>query len=146
MFDSRPSSGNVESPSGKAESVAFESGSRAEYKLTPLTTVFGEQEFARGDNLSANMTRVGLRTSPWAGAQIASTVGNEIRNDGIRMFSGLGLTQKWQINQHWQTDFLIDSTQTLKQTLPRLNPEVPLASGGTGAGADYTAVAVGANI
>ena len=54
-------------------------------------------------------------------------------NDGIAPVSqGLGLTQKWQINQHWQTDFLIDRTQTLKQTLPPLNPNVPLASGSTG--------------
>ncbi len=59
----------------------------------------------------------------------------------MRLFSGLGLTQKWQINQQWQTDFLVDRTQTLKQTLPPLNPNVPLASGSTTA--DYTAVAVG---
>ncbi len=63
--------------------------------------------------------------------EIASTVGNEVRNDGVRLYSGLGLTQKWQINQQWQTDFLIDRTQTLKQTLPQLNPNVPLASGST---------------
>ena len=38
-------------------------------ELTELTTVFAEQEFARGENLSADMTRVGLRTSPWSGAR-----------------------------------------------------------------------------
>jgi hypothetical protein len=58
------------------------------------------------------------------------------------LYSGLGLTQKWQITQQWQADFLIDRTQTLKQTLPQLNPNVPLASGTTAS--DYTAVAVGA--
>ena len=137
---------NVEvSLTGEAESVDFPNRLLlgAEYKLTPLTTVFGEQEFARGDNLSANMTRVGLRTSPWSGAEIASRIGNEIHNDGIRLYSGLGLTQKWQVNQYWQTDFLIDRTQTLKQTLPRLDPAVPLASGNTEG--DFTAVAVGAS-
>ena len=51
------------------------------------------------------------------------------------------MTQKLQINQQWQADFLIDRTQTLKQTLPQLNPNVPLASGSTVG--DYTAVAVG---
>ena len=129
---------------GKAESVDFPNRYLlgADYKLTPLTSVFGEQEFARGENISANLTRVGLRTSPWSGAEIASSVGNEIKNDGTRLFSGLGLTQKWQIDQHWQTDFLIDRTQTLKQTAAPLNPNVPLASGST---SDYTAVAIGAS-
>ena len=128
---------------GQAESVDFPNRYivGAEYKVTEVTSVFAEQEFARGENLSANMTRVGLRTSPWSGAEIASTVGNEIRNDGVRLFSGLGLTQKWQIDQHWQADFLVDRTQTLKQTLPSLNPNVPLASGSTTV--DYTAIAVG---
>ena len=104
--------------------------------------MFGEQEFARGENLSANMTRVGLKTAPWSGAEVAGTVGNELRNDGARLYSGLGLTQKWQINKHWQTDFLIDRTQTLKLTAPPLNPNVPLASGSVAS--DYTAIAVGA--
>ena len=128
---------------GKDQSVDFPDRYLlgAEYRLTELTTVFAEQEFARGENLSADMTRVGLRTSPWSGAEIASSVGNEVRNDGVRLFSGLGLTQKLQINQQWQADFLIDRTQTLKQTLPQLNPNVPLASGSTVG--DYTAVAVG---
>ena len=130
--------------SGKSESVDFPNRYvlGAEYKLTELTSMFAEQEFARGENLSADLTRVGLRTSPWSGAEIASTVGNEVKNDGVRLFSGLGLTQKWQINQRWQTDFLVDRTQTLKQTLPPLNPNVPLASGSTAG--DYTAIAVGA--
>ena len=59
---------------GQAESVDFPNRLLlgVDYKLTPLTTVFGEQEFARGENLSANMTRVGLKTQPWAGAEIAA--------------------------------------------------------------------------
>ena len=135
---------------GQAESVDFPNRLLlgADYKLTPLTTVFGEQEFARGENLSANMTRVGLKTQPWAGAEIAGTLGNQFINDGTRLYSGLGLTQKWQINQHWQTDFLIDRTQTLKADVTPLNPNVPLASGSVGGlsgiASDYTAIAVGA--
>lgn len=113
----------------------------ADYKLTALTTAFAEQEFARGENLSANMTRVGMRTAPWAGAEVIGTVGNELVNDGTRLFSGLGLTQKWQIDPHWQADFLIDRTQTLKVDVLPPDVRVPLASGSlTG---DHTAVAVG---
>ncbi len=130
---------------GKSDSVDFPDRYLigADYKLTPTTSVFGEQEFARGEKISSNMTRVGLRTSPWTGAEIASTLGNEIHADGTRLFSGLGLSQKWQINPHWQTDFLIDRTQTLKSEGVPLNPNVPLASG-TASANDYTAVAIGA--
>ena len=47
---------------GKDQSVDFPDRYLlgAEYRLTELTTVFAEQEFARGENLSADMTRVGL--------------------------------------------------------------------------------------
>lgn len=128
---------------GEAQSVDFPNRLLlgADYKLTALTTAFAEQEFARGENLSANMTRVGMKTAPWAGAEIIGSVGNELVNDGTRLFSGLGLTQKWQIDQHWQADFLIDRTQTLKVDILPPDVRVPLASGSLAG--DHTAVAVG---
>jgi uncharacterized repeat protein (TIGR01451 family) len=129
---------------GEASSVDFPNRLLlgADYRLTAQTSAFAEQEFARGENLSANMSRVGLKTVPWTGAEVLGTVGNEFVNDGTRLFSGLGLTQKWQIDRNWQADFLIDRTQTLKADVVPLNPRVPLASGSlTG---DHTAIAIGA--
>jgi uncharacterized repeat protein (TIGR01451 family) len=115
----------------------------ADYKLTEQTKLFAEQEFARGENLSANMTRVGMRVQPWTGGEMAASVGNQSALDRGRIYADLGLVQKWQINEFWQTDFAIDRSQTLKLTAPPLNPQVPLTSGSiTG---DYTAVSVGAN-
>lgn len=115
----------------------------ADYKLTEQTQLFAEQEFARGENLSANMTRVGMRVLPWTGGELAASVGNQSALDSGRIFADLGLVQKWQLNEFWQTDFAIDRSQTLKLTAPPPNPLVPLTSGSLIG--DYTAVSVGAN-
>jgi len=116
----------------------------ADYTLTEQTKLFAEQEFARGQNLSANMSRVGLRVLPWTGGEVAASLGNQASLDSGRLFTNLGLVQKWQVNEFWQTDFAIDHSQTLKLTAPPLNPRVPLASG-SAIGEDFTAVSVGAN-
>lgn len=116
----------------------------ADYKLTPATSVFLEQENARGEKLSADLTRLGIRSHLWTGAELASSVGNEVAADGTRLFSSLGLIQRWQVNRRWQTDLALDRTHTLKNdSATPLNPGVPLASGSPEG--DYIAVSVGAN-
>jgi uncharacterized repeat protein (TIGR01451 family) len=116
----------------------------ADYKLSPATSVFLEQENARGEKLSANLTRLGIRSHLWSGAELASTVGNEEAADASRLFSSLGLTQRWQVNRHWQADIALDRAQTLKNdSATPLNPSVPLASGSPEG--DYVAAAAGAN-
>ena len=90
------------------------------------------------------MTRVGMRVLPWTGGEVAASVGNQATLDSGRLFTNLGLVQKWQVSEFWQTDFAIDRSQTLKLTAPPLNPNVPLASGNA-IGEDFTAVSVGAN-
>ncbi|MGA9164444.1 MAG: hypothetical protein WBZ31_08280, partial [Thiobacillus sp.] len=131
---------------GDAESVDFPDRLLlgADYKLTEQALLFAEQEFARGENLSANMTRVGMRVQPWTGGELAASLGNQASLDSGRIHADLGLVQKWQINEFWQTDFAIGHSQTLKVTAPPLNPNVPLASGSLLEG-DYTSVSVGAN-
>lgn len=116
----------------------------ADYKLTTQTSLFAEQEFARGNKLSADTTRVGLRTRPWQGSEMAAALGNDFNQDSDRLFASLGLTHKWQINEHWQADFGIDRTQTLGKTgVTPLNPSVPLASGSLAG--DFTALFAGAH-
>jgi hypothetical protein len=121
----------------------------ADYKLTEQTKLFGEQEFARGEKLSANTTRFGLRTQPWAGGEMSASVGSNFSNDSERIYSNLGLVQRWQIDEHWQTDFSLDRAHTLKNTATSLNLNTPLASGSGGStslpssSADYTAAAIG---
>jgi len=116
----------------------------ADYLLTEQSKLFAEQEFARGEQFTSNTTRVGLRVQPWTGGELAASLGNQASLDSGRLFANLGLVQRWQINEFWQTDFAIDRAQTLRNTgaLP-LNPRVPPAS--ISLTGDYLAVSVGAN-
>ena len=119
----------------------------ADYKLTEESKLFAEQEFARGEQVSANTTRAGIRTQPWIGNEISASVGNNINNDAERLYANLGMVQRWQIDEHWQTNFSIDRSQTLHNTATPLNSDTPLPSGSGGlsqlpsASGDYTAAA-----
>lgn len=121
-----------------------------DYKVTEQTKLFAEQEFARGETIAANTTRAGVRTHPWTGGEISSSVGNSTNNDAERLYTNLGLVQRWQINAQWQTDFSVDRSQTLRNTGVPLNLNTPLPSGSGGASGlpspagDYTAATVGA--
>jgi uncharacterized repeat protein (TIGR01451 family) len=120
-----------------------------DYRVTEQSKVFAEQEFARGEDISANTTRVGLRTQPWSGGEMSASVGHDINNDAERLYADLGMVQRWQINEHWQTNFSIDRTQTLYNSATPLNNDTPLPSGSGGlaqlpsASGDYIASAFG---
>lgn len=130
---------------GSAESTDFPNRVLfgADYKLTEQTQLFAEHEFARGKEIQADTTRIGLRVKPWTGAEMAASLGNQSSLDSNRIYSDLGLTQKWQLNEYWQTDFAIDRVQTLKKDAPPQNINVPLTSGNLQN--DNTALSVGAN-
>jgi len=134
----------------------------ADYKLTEKTKLFVEQEFARGENFSANLLRAGLNTQPWTGASMAASLGDGSSLDSERLFANLGLVQRWQINEFWQADLGVDRVKTLSggnptpgssptpfapinptTFLPPLNANVPSAFGSTSG--DYTATSVGLN-
>lgn len=114
----------------------------ADYKVTGQTKLFAEQEFARGELIAANTTRAGVRTQPWTGGEVSSSVGNSTNNDAERLYTNLGLVQRWQISKQWQTDFSVDRSQTLRNSGAPINLNTPLPYGSmTG---DYTAASVGA--
>lgn len=114
----------------------------ADYKVTGHTKLFAEQEFARGELIAANTTRAGVRTQPWTGGEVSSSVGNSTNNDAERLYTNLGLVQRWQISKQWQTDFSVDRSQTLRNSGAPINLNTPLPYGSiTG---DYTAASVGA--
>jgi uncharacterized repeat protein (TIGR01451 family) len=123
----------------------------ADYKLTEKTSTFAEHEIAKGNEFTANTTRIGMRTQPWVGGEAKASIGNEIGKDGGRTYANAGLAQKWQINDHWQADVGLDRSQTIVEkrvvgkTVNPLNTNVPLASGnasGNSSG-DFTAVSAG---
>lgn len=115
----------------------------ADYQVTEQTKAFAEQEFARGEKFAANTTRVGLRTRPWSGGEVAASMGNSTSNDAERMYANLGMIQRWQINEQWLADFSLDRSQTLHNSAISLNINTPLPS--VSATGDYTAAAVGAS-
>jgi hypothetical protein len=94
----------------------------ADYRLTEKTRFFAEQEFARGVQIAANATRVGLRTQVWTGGEVTSSVGNSSFNDAGRLYGNLGLVQRWRINEQWQTDFSLDRSQTLRDSATPIAP------------------------
>lgn len=105
-----------------------------DYKLNLQTTVFAQHELARSGELKADTTRVGLRTQPWTGAEVASSLGNQTGLDGGRVYANLGLVQKLQISEQWAADFGVDRSQTLRgSALNPFNTAQPLASGTLGA-------------
>ena len=102
-----------------------------DYKVTTDTTVFTQHEMARIADLQVNTTRLGLRSRVWEGGELASSLGNQANTDGGRLFSNMGLVQRWKINDEWATDFGLDRSQTISGTATA-NPfsaAQPLASG-----------------
>ena len=114
-----------------------------DWRLNTDTTLFAEYEHAEGENISSDMTRVGVRASPWTRAQIESSLNAEQTEYGPRTFANLGLTQGFQLNDRWALDAGLDQSNTLRGANARpLNPEVPLASGSLSD--DFLATFVGA--
>lgn len=128
----------------------------ADYRLTPGTTLTAQQEFAYGGTTRAVMTRVGVRSELWTGAELQGGVGNETLTDAGRLYASLGLVQRVRIDERWSADAAIDQTRTLRGGLNPLGATQPLASGnsmagpsgaaspsGYGLASDGTAVSVG---
>ena len=114
----------------------------ADYRITTRTSIFAEQEQTYGANQDASMSRVGLRTSPWAGATFTSSIENQSAENNERLFANTGLTQGFKINEKLSIDFGIDSVHTLRHpgNVP-FNVNTPLSSGTLND--DYTAVSAG---
>jgi hypothetical protein len=121
----------------------------ADYRITPQVTAFAQQEFARGDLVKANTTRVGLRTQLWTGAEAQIGAGNQTSLDAGRLYASMGLVQRLKFGEHWSADAGIDRVQTLRSTANPLGPAQPLASGTPPVATygllmdDYTAVTTG---
>jgi len=113
----------------------------ADYKLTRQTALFAEQEFSYGDSRETEGTRAGLKTTPWTGGQIGSSMERQYDENGERVLANLGVVQTWKINEHWSMSGGLDRNQTLSQVdVPRFDTDVPPAVGST---EDFTAVSLG---
>jgi hypothetical protein len=89
------------------------------------------------------MTRVGVRSTPWSGSQLQSSVNRDFGEYGPRVFANVGLTQTFQVGEAWAMDAGVDRSDTLTGAdAERFNPNVPLVSGAIGG--DFLATYIGA--
>jgi len=103
-----------------------------DYALTRDATVFADYEHANGTDFTADMTRVGVRATPWQRAQVSSSMTQQFTENGSRTFANLGLTQGWQVNDRWALDFGVDQSKTVHGANSyNLNNQSTLASGTT---------------
>ncbi|PKN13136.1 MAG: hypothetical protein CVU69_03825 [Deltaproteobacteria bacterium HGW-Deltaproteobacteria-4] len=114
----------------------------ADYRLSESVSFFIAHELSRGSLERTQMTRIGLRSSPWAGGQVSSSMEQQSSENGTRVFSVSGLKQSWQISKKWSVDAGLDRSDTIRKsgTAP-FNVNVPAAAGTS----DYTAITGGAS-
>ena len=114
----------------------------ADYFVTPKVNLFAENEWTVGANQDTQMTRAGVRSTPWTNAQVNTAVNQEVNENGIRSFATLGLTQSFPINKRWSGDVTFDRSQTMRTPDAKpFNDNVPIAQGTTNN--DFTALSVG---
>ena len=114
----------------------------ADYTLTSAIELFAENEWTMGELQDTEMTRMGLRATPWQGAKLNSSVTNEQQENGERSFASMGLTQGFRISENWTGDLALDKSKTIREPgATPLNINVPIAQGT--ANDDFTAVSTG---
>lgn len=114
----------------------------ADFKLSAAVSLFAAQEFTFGANEDTRSTVLGVKSTPWSGGQVQTSVSQQTNENGDRVFANLGMKQIWQITEKWSVDGGLDRSQTLKHPGNyTFNVNVPPASGGT----DFTAVSLGGN-
>jgi hypothetical protein len=108
----------------------------AEYRLFDHVSLLGNQELTFGNNRDTQDTRLGIKTTPWTGAQAATMLGRAHGENGDRLFATTGLLQAWHVNDKLRLDFGMDRVQTLRHSGEAsdpsgltYNPDIPLTSG-----------------
>jgi len=115
----------------------------ADYRLNSEVDLLAEYEQAEGRDIESSMTRLGVRATPWARAQIESSLGNEVTEFGPRLFANLGLVQGFAVGEHWLFDIGVDQSNTLTNSDARqFDEDRELASGSLQD--DFVAVHTGA--
>ena len=130
---------------GKNSSIDFPARSLVgvDYHWRASTSFFAEYEHADGEDFDADMTRVGVRTSPWERAQIQSSMSQQATEYGPRVFANFGLMQGWKASERWDLDFGVDQSRTVRGAAASpFNPNAAMSSGSLNG--DYLAAFMGA--
>ncbi len=139
---------------GKAESIDLPERHRlsARYAISPSVRAVASYEIAKGEGLDARTARGGFEVTPWDGAKVVTTLGQQdVVEYGKRSFAAFGLAQSFDVSKQVTIDATLDSNRTLGGfDITRLvNPAHPASSGGNlgdsgGLAEDFTAVTLGA--
>ncbi len=141
ITDKLTTSVGVELPfSGKDDSEARSSRYRAgaDYALTQRINFFVEQEWTSGGE-KAEKTRLGLRTTPWAGGQFDIGIDHTVNSDENSLAATSALMQKWQINEQWSADVSLEQGQSIRSSLTDFGS----ASTTDNDGEDFTTASLG---
>lgn len=128
---------------GEAEAVNYPARTRlgAEYVVGDATSLFLAQEWADGAERDTRNTLVGLKSTPWKGGELATSLNRTSVSDGAIDAASLTLRQKWALGPRWSFDAGVERIETLSgEAAATPNSRAPFASGGTG---DSTATTLG---
>ncbi|MDG6079703.1 hypothetical protein E3U23_10935 [Erythrobacter litoralis] len=105
----------------------------ARYAVTNSMRLVGAYEVAKGDAIDARTIRGGVELTPWAGARMNGTLGQQtISEYGPRSFAAFGLAQSLPVSPELTVDFTLDGNGQIGGVDPAkvINPLHPVASGG----------------
>ena len=115
----------------------------ADYLLNPSTTLFMEQELTWGRDQDTSGTRVGMRTQPWTGATLNTSVEQRSSEFGPSLFASAGLVQGWQLSDAWSLSASVDASNTVRH--PGAVPFGVTLPSSSASSEDFTAVSLGAS-
>ncbi len=102
----------------------------ADYRVTENVGLFVDQEFTFGAPENTATTRLGVRTTPWLGAEASSSVNVGMGPGGAAVSTTIGLMQNLRVNERLSFSAGIDRSDTLREpATPPLNPNAPSAQG-----------------
>jgi fimbrial isopeptide formation D2 family protein len=119
----------------------------ARYAITPNVRLVGDYEVAKGTQGDSRIIRSGLEVSPWTGARMVTTVGQQaITEQGKRAFAAYGLAQSLPVGRHLTLDASVDGNRVIGGGGARSTATTTTALGvtATTVAEDFTAYTLGA--
>jgi len=87
----------------------------ADYIVSQKLSLFASHEILDGAFAETTMTRVGMKSLPWKGGQLTSSLEQQHTENGVRVFSVMGLQQLWEVSEKWSLTAGLDRTDTIKK-------------------------------